>query len=348
MNTPNPTSQTPSHDAHEGDGKDASPSSGESPLERLKTWIGLKQAPTIRDDLEDALAEGGASDDFSPREKEMLKNVLALRGRRVDDVMVPRADIVSVSMDSSLGELLRMFRTAGHSRLPVHVDTLDDPRGMVHIRDFLDYLAARAETAPRSKRRNASADVPDLGRVDLTASLASAKILRPVLYAPPSMPALDLLVKMQTTRTHMALVIDEYGGTHGLVSIEDLVEIVVGDIEDEHDLADAPMITRNSDGTFSADARAPLEEVSAAIGIALADSEVAEDIDTLGGLIVTLIGRVPVRGEIIVSAGGLEYEVLDSDPRRIKRLRLHLRSGEEKPAESEAAAEAPAPPADKP
>jgi hypothetical protein len=135
---------------------------------------------------------------------------------------------------------------------------------------------------------------------------------------------------MQTTRTHMALIIDEYGGTHGLVSIEDLVEIVVGDIEDEHDLADAPMITRNEDGTFSADARATLEEVSAAIGIALTDSDIAEDIDTLGGLIVTLIGRVPVRGEIIVSSGGLEYEVLDADPRRIKRLRLHLRNTEDK------------------
>ena len=144
---------------------------------------------------------------------------------------------------------------------------------------------------------------------------------------------------MQTTRTHMALIIDEYGGTHGLVSIEDLVEIVVGDIEDEHDLADAPMITRNEDGTFSADARATLEEVSAAIGIALTDSELAEDIDTLGGLIVTLIGRVPVRGEIIVSSGGLEYEVLDADPRRIKRLKLHLRSTDPKPpAKSEPAA----------
>lgn len=339
MTTINPSSGSPSQDQKEPAHKESSGSSGESPLERLKTWIGLKQAPTIRDDLEDALAEGGASDDFSPREKEMLKNVLALRSRRVDDVMVPRADIVSISMDTSLGELLRVFRTAGHSRLPVHVDTLDDPRGMVHIRDFLDYLAARAETAPRSRRRTTPADLPDLGRVDLTATLSSAKILRPVLYAPPSMPALELLVRMQTTRTHMALIIDEYGGTHGLVSIEDLVEIVVGDIEDEHDLADAPMIVRHDDGTFLADARASLEEVSAMIGIALADSEVAEDIDTLGGLIVTLIGRVPVRGEMIVTSGGLEYEVLDADPRRIKRLRLHLRNGETKPqADSEAPA----------
>ena len=158
------------------------------------------------------------------------------------------------------------------------------------------------------------------------------------------MPALELLVKMQTTRTHMALIIDEYGGTHGLVSIEDLVEIVVGDIEDEHDLADAPMITRNEDGTFSADARATLEEVSTAIGIALTDSELAEDIDTLGGLIVTLIGRVPVRGEIIVSSGGLEYEVLDADPRRIKRLRLHLRNTEDKDQPKTEPLDAPATP----
>ena len=303
----------------------SAPSLQDGPLDRLKSWIGLEQAPTIRDDLEDALAEGGANDDFSPREKEMLKNVLALRGRRVDDVMVPRADIISVNFDISLGDLLRVFRTAGHSRLPVHVDTLDDPRGMVHIRDFLNYLTERAEVAPRSRRAKAVSDLPDLGRVDLAIPLSAAKILRPVLYAPPSMPAHELLAKMQTTRTHMALVIDEYGGTDGLISIEDLVEIVVGEIEDEHDEIDAPRIVRHDNGTIIVDARVSLEDLTTTLGLVFSEEDRAEDVETLGGLLATLVGRVPVRGEII-ERNGIDFEILDADPRRIKRLRLHART----------------------
>ncbi len=296
-------------------------------FERVLAALGIKSAPSFRDDLEDALAERGTDDEFSPRERELLKNVLGLRGRRVDDVMVPRVDIVAAPLDTSLGDLLRMFRTAGHSRLPVFGETLDDPRGMVHIRDFLDYLAAKAETVPASRRRKLPAGAPDLGKVDLSTTLGAAKILRPVLYAPPSMPALDLLAKMQTTRTHMALVIDEYGGTDGLVSIEDLVEIVVGEIEDEHDLDDMPMIAPTEDGDFVADARAALEEFSAVTKVVLGtDDEIAEEVDTLGGYIVTLAGRVPVRGEIISGPQDLEFEILDADPRRIKKVRVHRRN----------------------
>jgi CBS domain containing-hemolysin-like protein len=291
-------------------------------FDRVLAAFGLRSAPSFRDDLEDALAERGAESEFSPREREMLKNVLGLRGRRVDDVMVPRADIVAAPLDMTLGELLRMFRTAGHSRLPVYGDTLDDPRGMVHIRDFLDHLAAKAETVPASRRRKLPAGAPDLGKVDLSMTLGTAKILRPVLYAPPSMPALDLLAKMQTTRTHMALVIDEYGGTDGLVSIEDLVEIVVGDIEDEHDLDDAPMVAAAEDGHFVADARASLEEFSAVTKVELGTDEIAEEVDTIGGYIVTLAGRVPVRGEIVAGPQDLEFEVLDADPRRVKKIRI--------------------------
>jgi len=301
------------------------PSLQDGPLDRLKSWIGLGHNPSIRDDFADALAEGGARDDFSPREKEMLKNVLALRSRRVDDVMVPRADIISVNFDISLGDLLRVFRTAGHSRLPVHVDTLDDPRGMVHIRDFLNYLTERAEVAPRSRRAKAVSDLPDLGRVDLAIPLSAAKILRPVLYAPPSMPAHELLAKMQTTRTHMALVIDEYGGTDGLISIEDLVEIVVGEIEDEHDEIDAPRIVRHDNGTIIVDARVSLEDLTTTLGLVFSEEDRAEDVETLGGLLATLVGRVPVRGEII-ERNGIDFEILDADPRRIKRLRLHART----------------------
>ncbi|TXN47215.1 CBS domain-containing protein, partial [Methylobacterium sp. WL18] len=167
----------------------------------------------------------------------------------------------------------------------------------------------------------------DLGKVDLSTTLAAARIQRPVLFVPPSMPAIDLLVRMQATRTHMALVIDEYGGTDGLISIEDLIEVVVGDIEDEHDVAEAKQVQRvdGEDDVFVADARTPLAEVSEATGVDLvaAVGDMAEEIDTLGGMIVTLAGRVPSRGELIVGPGDLEFEVLDADPRRLKRLRFH-------------------------
>src|SRR3954471_10332305 len=322
--------------------------------ERLLTRFGLKSRDSIRHDLEDALAEV-EDPNFSPQERAMLKNVLGFHRIRVDDVMVPRADIVAVAADTTLGDLLALFRTAGHSRLPVYGETLDDPRGMVHIRDFLDFLAMRADSRASRRRKGgddgappASRLPPSLGRVDLSMTLASAKILRPVLFVPRSMPAIDLLVRMQATRTHMALVIDEYGGTDGLVSIEDLVEMVVGDIEDEHDDATARMIVKSENETYIADARASLDEVTEALGIDLNDEDSAEDIDTLGGFIVTLAGRVPSRGELIAGPDSLEFEVLDADPRRVKRLRIHRRETGAPPAaaasdRADATAPAPAP-----
>jgi CBS domain containing-hemolysin-like protein len=226
----------------------------------------------------------------------------------------------------TLREVLGVFRTAGHSRLPVHAETLDDPRGMVHIRDFVDHFAPSEEST--------EAAAPDLGM-----PLAQANMLRPVLFAPPSMPALDLLVKMQATRTHMALVIDEYGGTDGLVSIEDIVEMIVGDIEDEHDLDDDPQITPAADGTFVIDARASLEDAGEAVGLALAGDDLAEEIDTIGGLIASIAGRVPVRGEIVADpTRGIEYEILDADPRRVKRIKLHVRGAAEQARETSSAA----------
>ncbi|WP_112661990.1 hemolysin family protein [Microvirga flavescens] len=296
--------------------------------DRLLSRLGLKQRESIRHDLEDALSEAVEDADFSPQERAMLKNVLGFHRLRVDDVMVPRADIVAVASDTNLGDLLNLFRTAGHSRLPVYGETLDDPKGMIHIRDFLDYIAARSDARP-SRRRKAVEEsapaAPSLIRVDLAITLSAAQILRPVLFVPRSMPALDLLVRMQATRTHMALVIDEYGGTDGLVSIEDLVEMVVGDIEDEHDDATTLAITPGADGTFTADARASLDEIKEALGVDLTGEEDAEDIDTIGGFIVTLAGRVPLRGELIAGPGSLEFEVLDADPRRLKRVRIHRR-----------------------
>ncbi|MEE1655840.1 hemolysin family protein [Microvirga sp. CF3062] len=294
--------------------------------DRVLTRLGLKSRESIRHDLEDALAETVEDTDFSPQERAMLKNVLSFHRIRVEDVMVPRADIVAVAAETNLGELLNLFRTAGHSRLPVYGETLDDPKGMVHIRDFLDFIAMRADGGASEAGAGDETPPPSLGLIDLSMTLASANILRPVLFVPRSMPAIDLLVRMQATRTHMALVIDEYGGTDGLVSIEDLVEMVVGDIEDEHDEDATLTIIEAADGTYIADARASLDEVKETLGVDLTEEEGAEDIDTIGGFIVTLAGRVPSRSEVIVGPAGLEFEVLDADPRRVKRLRILRRT----------------------
>ena len=294
--------------------------------DRVLTRLGLKPRESIRHDLEDVLAETVEDTDFSPQERAMLKNVLSFHRIRVEDVMVPRADIVAVASETNLGELLNLFRTAGHSRLPVYGETLDDPKGMVHIRDFLDFIAMRADGGASEAGAGDETPPPSLGQIDLSMTLASANILRPVLFVPRSMPAIDLLVRMQATRTHMALVIGEYGGTDGLVSIEDLVEMVVGDIEDEHDEDATLTITQAADGTTIADARASLDEVKEMLGVDLTEEEGAEDIDTIGGFIVTLAGRVPSRSEVIVGPAGLEFEVLDADPRRVKKLRIHRRA----------------------
>jgi CBS domain containing-hemolysin-like protein len=305
-------------------------------LERLRGLLGLSGA-SIRDDIEDALDDASLADDFSPQERAMLKNVLGLHEVRVRDVMVPRADIISVTIDISLADVLVTFRTAGHSRLPVHGETLDDPRGMVHIRDFVDFVAAAAEKNLAQRRLKPVGAVsgsemkPGAAEsasalympIDLSIRLEAAGILRPVLYAPPSMPALDLLVKMQATRTHMALVIDEYGGTDGLVSIEDIVEMIVGDIEDEHDLDENPKIECVSPGVYIADARVGLEEASELTRLDLTALGEQEEVDTLGGLAAAFAGRVPIRGEVVASPDGdFEFDILDADPRRLKRLKL--------------------------
>jgi CBS domain containing-hemolysin-like protein len=228
-----------------------------------------------------------------------------------------------------LADVLATFRTAGHSRLPVHGETLDDPRGMVHIRDFVDFVASSAEKslAPRSQPQSDDAALagPQFVRVDLSMRLEAAGILRPVLYAPPSMPALDLLVKMQATRTHMALVIDEYGGTDGLVSIEDIVEMIVGDIEDEHDLDENPKIEAVSSGVYVTDARVGLEDAAEITGLDLTKYGEQEAVDTIGGLATAFAGRVPIRGEVVVSPdGAFEFDILDADPRRLKKLKIRM------------------------
>jgi CBS domain containing-hemolysin-like protein len=288
--------------------------------------FGWKAAAT-RADLELVLTAEQPASGFSPEEAAMLKNILTLRECRVERVMVPRADIVAVQQDIELRELIKIFASAGHSRLVVYNDTLDDPTGMVHIRDLVAFMAARAAADPATaalSERPVPAEL-NLADIDLSLPLAVAKIVREILYAPPSMPALDLLVKMQATRIHLALIIDEYGGTDGLVSMEDLVELVVGDIGDEHDVREPPAVARQSDGSFLADGRASLEDVRTVIGDEFDVGEAEGEVDTLSGYLVIRAGHVPVRGELVPGPDSFEAEVLDADPRRIKKVKIYRR-----------------------
>src|SRR5271169_3452950 len=287
----------------------------------MRILFGWKAAAT-RADLEHVLTAEQPQSGFSPEEAAMLKNILGLRECRIENVMVPRTDIVAVQQEIAIGELLRVFESAGHSRLVVYNDTLDDPAGMVHIRDLIAFMAARATLDPATERELPPADL-DFAKIDLSMPLAVANIVREMLYAPPSMPALDLLAKMQATRIHLALVIDEYGGSDGLVSMEDLVELIVGDIADEHDEAETAAVTRQSDGSFIATGRASLDDVRAVIGEEFDVGDAAQDVDTLGGYLVMRAGHVPVRGELVPGPATFEAEVLDADPRRVKRVKIY-------------------------
>jgi magnesium and cobalt transporter len=234
--------------------------------------------------------------------RDLLINLRNMRRLRVEDVSVPRADIVAIPDHATLAEVVEVFQSSTVSRLPVYSETLDKPVGLIHLKDLaLTYgFGARP---------------PEF---DL------AGLLRPLLYAPPSMPIGILLQKMQTSRTHMAMVIDEYGGVDGLVTIEDLLEQIVGEIEDEHDEDEGPLWTAEAPGVFLAQARMDLEEFEGIAGMRLVDPEHAEEVDTLAGLVFRLAGRVPVRGEVVRHPDGHEFEVVDADARRIKRLRVRL------------------------
>jgi len=298
----------------------------------IRTLFGWK-AGSVRDDLQVVL-DASTPDDvgFSAIERTMLRNILSLNERRIADVMVHRADIVAVKRDIQLGELMSLFESAAHSRLVVYDETLDDPVGMVHIRDLLAFMTAKARVGDttKTKRKKPFPAGLDLRAVDLALPLADANIIRKLLYIPPSMRAIDLLAQMQASRIHLALVVDEYGGTDGLVSIEDIVEEIVGEIDDEHDSDEPPAIVRQADGSFIADARASLDDVRSVIGEDFVTGEAGEEVETLGGYLVSFVGRLPVRGEVISGPGNFEVEVLDADPRRVKRLRITTRK--ERPA----------------
>ena len=233
----------------------------------------------------------------------LVEQAEAFQTMRVADVMTPRVDIVAVELSTPFAEVVERFAESEHSRMPIYRETLDDPVGVIHVKDIFKLLAGR-------------------GRRPGPDELILQKLRRDALYVPGSMRAADLLLRMQAERTHMALVIDEFGGTDGLVTMEDLVEAVVGEIDDEHDEAAVASVTPRPGGVFEVDARAPLEKLEAAIGEDLAPGELDEDIDTVGGLVSALAGRVPQRGEVISHPGGYEIQVLDSDARRVKRVRF--------------------------
>ena len=284
-----------------------------------RLWRGLRDLltgagaePSLRESLEEAIDEhaGDAAhgDDLSPVERTMLKNLLHFGEHHVDDVAVPRADIVAFDIDDGFADLIALFREAGHSRMPVFRDKLDHVVGMVHIKDVYAVIAETFDDRVSS--------VP-------YADFKVETLLRPVLYVPSSMRVLDLLARMRSGRTHMAIVVDEFGGTDGLVTIEDLVEEIVGDIEDEHDETQATLLQEIGEDMYEADARLDLTELETALKQSFADDAIGEDVETLGGMVFMLAGRVPAVGETIAHPGGWSFEVIDGDLRMVRRLRLH-------------------------
>jgi len=251
----------------------------------------------VREAIEELIEETPESDTpISEDQRVLLANILKLRDKTVRDVMVPRVDIIGITADTPLDAVVRLIQTEAHSRYPVYREALDDVIGMIHIKDVLAYWGT-------SKKFNLR------------------DILRRVVFVAPTMPVLDMLLDMRRQRTHMALVVDEFGGTDGLLTIEDLVEEIVGEIEDEHDVAQAPTLAHRNDGTFDVNGRTPIEMLEQEIGPMVSEDE-RREIDTVGGLIFSLLGRIPERGEVVRHPSGVEFEVLDVDPRRIRRLRV--------------------------
>ena len=292
-------------------------------LWRLQSLLRRREAESVRDRMEELIEkqdepprEGALerADGLDAQERALLGNVLKLRGKTASDVMVPRADIMAMPEDFTLEQAIRLIQRDGHSRYPVYRGQLDDIVGMVHIKDV--FAAVGRE-----------------GAFDMKA------ILRKPLLVVPSVPVLGLLLQMRQARIHMALVVDEYGGIDGLVTIEDLVETITGDIADEHDEPGPPQMVERPDGTIDLDARTPVAAFEERFGTVLTGEERAADIDTVGGLVFTLAGRVPARGELVSHSSGLEFRVLDADPRRIRRLRVRRPSAQGQGQEQKQAAE---------
>jgi magnesium and cobalt transporter len=274
-------------------------------LERIRGRLWRRQIEqSVRESIAELVQEAaeetplpGEAPELDRQERALIANVLRLRGTTADDVMVPRADIIAIRVDATMDEAVALFRREGHSRLPVFREQLDEIVGFVHVKDVFAYVGREAEFKLEA-------------------------VLRKPLMVAPQVPVLDLLLQMRQAHIHLALVVDEYGGIDGLVTIEDLVEEIVGDISDEHDEVLAPMVTERPDGALDMDARLPVEEFEARMGPVLTEDERDADIDTVGGLVFTLAGRVPARGEVLGHPSGVEFRVLDADGRRIRRVRV--------------------------
>lgn len=308
---------------HNGDPSSQASDKRVSAWSRFKALLSFRPA-SLRSEIQSALEEpqDESEEGFSPSERTILQNVLKLSETRVEDVMIPRADIEALEASATIGDAVQRFREAGHSRLPVYEGNLDHVVGMVHIKDVLDAITAVTEAPAGVNGSGNGGRVVKLVPATLRQKVSRRNLLRDVLFVPPSMPITDLLASMQSARIHMALVVDEYGGTDGLVTIEDLLETVVGNIEDEHDESDAVMLRPVDANTYIANARIELDDLRAEIGEDFEVGAWAEEVDTLGGLIFTLAGRVPVRGEIVTRMPGFEFEVLSADPRRVRMVRI--------------------------
>jgi CBS domain containing-hemolysin-like protein len=273
-----------------------------------RLWRGMRHLifgedsePTLREEIEDAIDEAEESrpvaGDLSPTERQMLRNLLHFGEQTAGDIAVTRGDIMSVRSDISFDDLVKAFAEAGHSRLPVYGESLDEVIGMVHIKDVF------------------------IANFDPSKDRALSALMREPLFVPESMGVIELLARMRSQRVHLAIVVDEFGGTEGLVTIEDVVEEIVGEIEDEHDEAERGMLTMLDEGLWEADARLELEELAEAVDARLSSDE--DEVDTLGGLMFILAGRIPVRGECVTHPSGWKLEAVDSDPRKVIRVRLH-------------------------
>jgi CBS domain containing-hemolysin-like protein len=287
---------------------DPSPRSAEAPSlwAALRDFLHLKSASSLRESIEEAIEEHGPGadpDDLDTAERAMLRNMLDLADRKAGDVAVPRSRIIAIAEKASFEAAVALFREAGHSRLPVYRGSLDEVVGMVHVKDVYAVLADRFA--------GEVAEPPAL-----------KELVRHVLFVPPSMPVTDLLTDMRRKRTHMAIIVDEYGGTDGLATIEDIVEEIVGDIEDEHDEEEGAQLVQRDDGSVEADAAIDLDDLETALGAGFEPPDLADEVDTLGGLAVLIAGRVPVAGDVIEHPNGWRIEVAASDGRRVERLRL--------------------------
>ncbi len=292
---------------------DPSPRSadGQSLWNAVREFLHLKGPNSLRASIEEAIEEGqeegSEPGDFDNDERAMLRNMLQLTEQKAGDVAVQRSDIVAIPDDLDFAKVVLAFREAGHSRLPVFHKSLDEVTGMLHVKDVYAVIADRFVAGEQ-----AAAPLP-----------AIADLLRPVLYVPPSMPVIDLLTDMRRNRTHMAIIVDEYGGTDGLVTIEDIVEEIVGEIEDEHDDEEQVLIVKHLNGLVEADARVDLDDLERSLGVRFIDDELGDEVDTLGGLSVLMAGRVPEAGERFMHPNGWGIEVTASDGRRVERLMLH-------------------------